>query len=45
MIRSQMMVLDMAGYTNQHDWDLVETVLHRDRKLPPKFSIWQEEEA
>ena len=44
MIRSQMIVLSAAGYINIHDWDLMETVLKRDRKLPPELSIWQEGE-
>lgn len=41
-IRSQMIILEAAGYINTHDWDLMETVLKRDRKLPPELSIWQE---
>jgi hypothetical protein len=45
MIRSQMIILHGAGYINTHDWDLMETVLKRDRKLPPELSIWKEEEA
>ena len=45
MIRSQMTILHGAGYINTHDWDLMETVLKRDRKLPPELSIWKEEEA
>ena len=45
LIRSQMILLYGAGYINTHDWDLMETVLKRDRKLPPELSIWKEEEA
>jgi hypothetical protein len=45
MIRSQMIILHVAGYIDTHDWDLMETVLKRDRKLPSGFSMWKEEEA